>query len=90
MLPLVELLRETPPLQEAAAAVLGILCADGEAVQSTLLRAGAVPGLVRLLSSEKSVPTHAAASALRNLAANHNQAQLAIAQAGSDGFPAKS
>ena len=28
------------------------------------------------------VPTRAAASALRNLAANHNQAQLAIAQAG--------
>lgn len=55
MLPLVELLRETAPLvQEAAAAALGILCADGEAVQSVLLRAGAVPGLVRLLNSEKS------------------------------------
>lgn len=84
VLPLVELLRETtaPAVQEAAAAALGILCADGEAAQSTLLRAGAVPALVRLLGSDASVPTHAAASALRNLAANHNQAQLAIAQAG--------
>lgn len=34
---------------EAAAAALGILCADGEAAQSTLLRAGAVPALVRPL-----------------------------------------
>ena len=32
---------------QAAAASLGILCADGEAAQSTLLRAGAVPALVR-------------------------------------------
>eukprot|EP00435_Cladocopium_sp_Y103_P064170 s1365_g25.t2 len=84
VLPLVELLRETaaPGIQEAAAAALGILCADGEAAQSTLLRAGAVPALVRLLGSDAPVPTRAAASALRNLAANHNQAQLAIAQAG--------
>lgn len=84
VLPLVELLREmaAPGIQEAAAAALGILCADGEAAQSTLLRAGAVPALVRLLGSDAPVPTRAAASALRNLAANHNQAQLAIAQAG--------
>jgi hypothetical protein len=34
-------------LHQAAAAALGILCADGEAAQSTLLRAGAVPALVR-------------------------------------------
>ncbi|CAK9106849.1 Hypothetical protein (Fragment), partial [Durusdinium trenchii] len=59
VLPLVELLRETtaPAVQEAAAAALGILCADGEAAQSTLLRAGAVPALVRLLGSDASVPS---------------------------------
>lgn len=39
-----------------------------------------LPHLPPSMSSLK-VPTHAAASALRNLAANHNQAQLAIAQA---------
>eukprot|EP00439_Symbiodinium_sp_Y106_P024081 s4446_g2.t3 len=37
---------------------------------------------VQLLGSDSSVPTKAAASAIRNLAANHNAAQLAIAKAG--------
>eukprot|EP00439_Symbiodinium_sp_Y106_P023614 s4446_g2.t2 len=49
VLPLVELLRDSsaPVLQEAAAAALGVLAADGEAAQSTLLRAGAVSALGR-------------------------------------------
>eukprot|EP00931_Biecheleriopsis_adriatica_P086685 TRINITY_DN61299_c0_g1_i1.p1 TRINITY_DN61299_c0_g1~~TRINITY_DN61299_c0_g1_i1.p1 ORF type:complete len:793 (+),score=180.63 TRINITY_DN61299_c0_g1_i1:143-2521(+) len=85
VLPLVEVLADTsssPSLQEVAAALLGILAAEGDAAQSTLLRAGAVVPLVRLLKRDVPAPTRAAASALRNLAANNNRGQLAMAQAG--------
>lgn len=68
--------------REAAARALAMLCSADESLQGKVVSAGAVPPLVRLLSSGPPPGKEAAAEALQRLAERNAESAAAIARAG--------